>query len=178
MAGVPKETILFDGQESKHSALYAINSDELEKVLNGTVNYRNDGVVGSVVEVENCGYLAGEGDGCNSVGSSRGSVGSFRHVNKKARRSNGCGLSDVLGCELKSPLPLCQKTKAVGQKSKFVLEEDILNTDIADADVTLRKEHSGVPGSSDYKKNMVLATSPLDDKFGFASHKIIVKSQD
>ena len=35
-----------------------------------------------------------------------------------------------------------------------------------------------MPGSSDYRKNMALVTSPLTDKVGVASHKIIVKSQD
>ena len=109
------------------------------------------------------------------------SIESFVHlgskVNKRGRRPNGRGLSDVLGRELKVPPPSLMP-KVVGQKSKFVLEEDILDADIADADVTLRKEHYGVPGSSDYRKNMMLATSPLSDKFGVASHKIIVKSQD
>ena len=66
----------------------------------------------------------------------------------------------------------------MGEKSKFVLPEDILDVDIADADVILWKEHYGVPGSSDYRKNMMLATSLLSDKFGVASHKSIVKSQD
>ena len=83
------------------------------------------------------------------MGSARSYVGSLPHVNKRARRPHGRGLSDVLGYELKTPLPPHQRTKAVGQKSKFVLEEDILDVDIADADVTLRKEHYGVPGSSD-----------------------------
>ena len=105
-------------------------------------------------------------------------MGLLPNVNKRSRRPNGRGLLDVLGYELKTPLPLQQKPKVVGQRSKFVLEEDILDVDIADSDVTLRKEHYGVPGSSDYRKNMVLVTSPLDDKFGVASHKVIVKSQD
>ena len=109
----------------------------------------------------------------NSIGSF-GLLGS--KVNKKERRPNGRGLSDVLGRELKTPLP-SQKPKVVGQRSKFVLSEEIFDADIADADITLWKEHSGVPGSSDYRKNMVLATSLLTDKFGVASHKIIVKSQ-
>jgi hypothetical protein len=53
-----------------------------------------------------------------------------------------------------------------------------LDVDITDADVTLRKEHYGVPGSSDYRKNMMSANSPLSDKFRVASHKFIVKGQD
>ena len=42
----------------------------------------------------------------------------------------------MLGRELKIPLP-SQTPKVVGQKSKFVLLENILDVDIADADVTL-----------------------------------------
>ena len=108
-------------------------------------------------------------------------IESFDHIgsraNTKGRRPNGRGLSDVLGRELKIPPPSL-KPNVVGQRSKFVLEEDILDVDITDADVTLLKEHDGVPGSSDYRKNTMLATSLLSDKFGVASHKIIVKSQD
>ena len=144
MAAVPEETIVFDGEESKYSvpsAQDAIKSDELGQVLNGTVHYNSDGVVGSVVEVQNRGWLSGGGDGGNSVGSAQSSVGSLPHVNKRARRPHGRGLSDVLGYELKTPLPLHKKkkVKAVGQKSKFVLQEDILDAGIADADVTLRE---------------------------------------
>ena len=93
------------------------------------------------------------------------------------RRPNSRGLSNVLGRKLKIPLP-SQRHKVVGQKSKFVLPEDLLDASITNADITLQKEHYGVPGLSDYRKNIVLATSPLSDKFGVASHKIIVKSQD
>ena len=98
-------------------------------------------------------------------------------MNTKGRRPNSRGLSDVLGRELKIPPPSL-KPEVVGQRSKCVLADDVLDIDITDADVTLRKEHYGVPGSSDYRKNMMLATSPLSDKCGVASHKIIVKSQD
>ena len=83
----------------------------------------------------------------------------------------------MLGRKLKTPLQ-SQAPNVVGQKSKFVLLEGILDADITGANVTLQKEHYGVPGSSDYGKNMVLATSPSADNFGVTSHKIIVKSQD
>jgi hypothetical protein len=79
-----------------------------------------------------------------------------------------------LGYKLKTSLPFYKSTKVVSQNSKFVLEEDILDASIADANVTLRKEHYRVLTSSEYRKNMVLATSPLDDKFGVSSHKIVV----
>ena len=98
-------------------------------------------------------------------------------VNTKGGRPNGRDPSDVLGRELKIPQP-SQTPNVDGQKSKFVLLEDILDADIADADITLQKEHYGVPGLSYYRKTMALATSPLADKFGVVSHKIIVKSQD
>ena len=108
-------------------------------------------------------------------------IGLFDHlgskVNKKGRRPNGWGLSDVLGRELKISLP-SQNPKVVVQRSKFVLSEDTFDADIADAGTTPWKEHYRVPGSSDHRKNMVLVTSPLADKFGVASHKIIVESQE
>ena len=83
----------------------------------------------------------------------------------------------MLGRELKIPLP-SQAPKVVGQKPKVVLSEDILDAYIANADITLRKKHYGVSGSSDYRMNMMLVTSPLSDSLRVVSHKIIVKSQD
>ena len=83
----------------------------------------------------------------------------------------------MLGRELKIPLP-SQKPKVVGQRSKFVLSEDILDANIANANIVLWKEHYGVPGLSDYRKTMALATSPLADRFGVAYEKIIEKSKD
>ena len=56
--------------------------------------------------------------------------------------------------------------------------DDIPDADITDADVTLKKEHYVLPGSSDYRTNMDMATSPFGDKFGVSSHNIMVKSQD
>jgi hypothetical protein len=63
-------------------------------------------------------------------------------------------------------------------QSQSFLARDFLDADIADADATLRKEHYGVLGSSDYRKNMMLATFSLDDKFGVATHKTVIKSQE
>ena len=51
-----------------------------------------------------------------------GHIGS--KVIKKGRRPHGRGLSNVLGRKLKIHLP-SQKPKVVGQRSKFVLSEDI-----------------------------------------------------
>ena len=116
----------------------------------------------------------------NYVGDLR-MIGLFEHlgskVSTKGKRPNSRDLSDVLGLNLKIPLS-SQTPKVVGRKSKSVLPEDVFDADIADADITLRKEHYGVPGSSDYRNNMVLETSSLADKFGVASRKIIIKSQD
>ena len=57
-------------------------------------------------------------------------------MNKKGRRPNGRGLSDVLGHEMEITLS-SQTPKVFGQKSKCVLSEDILDADSADADITL-----------------------------------------
>ena len=97
-------------------------------------------------------------------------------MNKGRRRPEGRGLSDVLGRELKALPPLKSTTaKIFGQKTKFVLMDDILDTEIADTNVTLQKEHYRTPGSRDYLKNIAMANSPLAKRFGVASHKISVK---
>ena len=84
------------------------------------------------------------------------SVGSFEYisskVNKGRRKPKGCGVSNVLGYKLNTPFPNHKATKAVGQKSKFVLEEDIIDSYITDVDITLKnEEHYGMPRSSDYE---------------------------
>jgi hypothetical protein len=45
-------------------------------------------------------------------------------------------------------------------------------------DVTLRKEDYGEPGTSDYRKNMAMATAALAEKFGVARHKIIAGAEE
>jgi hypothetical protein len=54
-----------------------------------------------------------------------------------------------------------------------VPDEEILGIDVA-----LRKEDYGAPGSSDYHKNMAMATTPLTGKFGVSRHKITREAQD
>ena len=63
--------------------------------------------------------------------------------------------------------------KSVGQKSKFVLNDDVPDIDMMDIDVMLRKEDYGVPGTTEFRKNMQMATAPLSNKFGVAKHKIM-----
>ena len=78
-----------------------------------------------------------------------------------------------------TPLPKFKATKVVGQKSKFVLGEDILDSDIADTDITLKKEHDGTPGSCDFsRENMTMDISHLGGNIGVASYTIVAKSQD
>ena len=80
----------------------------------------------------------------------------------------------MLGYELKTPPPNPKMIKIVGQKSKFVMLDDIPDSDIVDADVTPKKEHYGFPGSSNDHKNTAMATSPLEENVGVSSHKIVV----
>jgi hypothetical protein len=57
------------------------------------------------------------------------------------------------------------------QLKKFVHQEAVDDADMLDVDVTLRKEDYGEPGTSDYRKNMLMATMSLSEKFGVAKHK-------
>eukprot|EP00956_Cyclotella_meneghiniana_P025569 scaffold53544_cov39-Cyclotella_meneghiniana.AAC.4 len=68
-------------------------------------------------------------------------------------------------------------TSASPQKSKFVrtTDNDVFATNIQ---VALRKEDYGEPGSSEYRKNMALATYPLAEKFGVARHKIVTAAEE
>ena len=72
--------------------------------------------------------------------------------------------------DLTSPPPV---VKTVGQKSKFVLTADVPDVDMMDIDVMLRKEDYGVPGTTEFCKNMQMVTAPLSKKFGVAKHKIM-----
>jgi hypothetical protein len=42
----------------------------------------------------------------------------------------------------------------------------------------VRKEDYGEPGSSDYRKNMAMATAALSEKFGVARHKIVAGGEE
>ena len=52
------------------------------------------------------------------------------------------------------------------------------DADMLDVDVALQKEKYGDPGSSNYRKNMALATVALYKKFGMARHKIVTTSEE
>ena len=45
-------------------------------------------------------------------------------------------------------------------------------------DVALKKENYGEPGTSDYRKNMAMATQALTEKFGVARHKIVADAEE
>jgi hypothetical protein len=64
------------------------------------------------------------------------------------------------------------------QSSKFVRMADVPDADMLDVDVALQKDNYGTPGSSDYMKNMALATDPLREKFGVATHKIVTSGEE
>ena len=68
-----------------------------------------------------------------------------------------------------SPNPL-PPARTGPQSSKFVRTVDVPDSAMLNVDVTLKKDDYGLPGSSDYRKNMAMATAPLSDKFGVARH--------
>ena len=67
-------------------------------------------------------------------------------MNRGRRRLKGCGLSDILGYELRAPPPNPNMIKIVGQKSKCIMLDYILDSDIDDTDVNLKRNHYGLPG--------------------------------
>ena len=92
---------------------------------------------------------------------------------RKARpKPTGRNIANALGIDLNLP-PSSPRVRTAGQSAKFVEEEDIPDEDIQGSDVILRKEHYGVPGTKEYRKNAVLATTPLAEKFGVACHRVI-----
>jgi hypothetical protein len=68
--------------------------------------------------------------------------------------------------------------KQTAQMRKFVRETPVDDGDLLTVDVTLRKEDYGEPGSSDYRKNMLMATASLPEKFGVARHKIVSDGEE
>ena len=64
------------------------------------------------------------------------------------------------------------------QSSKFVRAADVDDADMLDVDVALQKENYGEPGSSDYRKNMAMATAALPEKFGVAKHKLVSTGEE
>ena len=60
-----------------------------------------------------------------------------------------------MGFVLKDFTPPPPMVKTVGQKSKFVLTADVPDVDMMDIDVMLRKEDYGVPGTTEFRKNII-----------------------
>ena len=59
---------------------------------------------------------------------------------------------------------------------QVLLVDGIPESGNMDVDVTLKKEHDGMPGSSNCGTNMAMASSPLEKRFDDSSHNIVVKS--
>ena len=78
----------------------------------------------------------------------------------------------------KARSPKAAAPNSVPHLKKFVRDEAVSDEDMLDIDVTLKKENYGVPGTSDYRKNMVMATTGLAEKFGVARHKIVGGSEE
>ena len=66
--------------------------------------------------------------------------------------------------------PPCVSTRKT-QASKFF--QDTADSDVEDADIILRKEDYGVMGTQEYRKNMTLATEPLETPFGVTGEGMI-----
>ena len=81
------------------------------------------------------------------------------------KRPKGHGLSDVLRNDLKVQVH-SPRIAASNHRSNFALPEDIPDEAIQDQDVVLKKANYGTPGSDNYRKNMFMAVSSLDGKFG------------
>jgi hypothetical protein len=61
---------------------------------------------------------------------------------------------------------------ATSHSSKFVRVYDVPDSALLETQVSLSKAAYGKPGSSDYRKNKLMATAPLSEKFGVARHKV------
>ena len=76
------------------------------------------------------------------------------------------------------PDPTRKKMQSAGQKAKFVLQQDIPDEQIDDQDIILKKENYGTPGTTEWRKNMAMATEPLKEPFGVAQHKVVHRVED
>ena len=55
---------------------------------------------------------------------------------------------------------------------------NLLDEEMLDIEVSLKKDDYGELGSSDYQKNQAMATAPLSEKFGVARHKILTEAEE
>ena len=90
-----------------------------------------------------------------------------RNTKEKGVRQSGRGLSELLGYNI-GPDPTPKKLQPAGQRAKFVLQQDIPDEFIDDQDIILKKENYGTPGTTEWRKNMAMATEPLQEPFGVA----------
>ena len=94
-----------------------------------------------------------------------------------ARAKEPVGMSGVLGMDIPEVVTRpSTRRSTTGQRSKFVLEDDIADEAMVEHDVVLNKEAYGEPGTNEYRKNFELATAALTERFGVASHKILSDS--
>ena len=56
------------------------------------------------------------------------------------------------------------------------MENEIPDDQIQGCDIILRREHYGAPGTAEHRKNAILATTPLTEKFGVPRHKVISRA--
>ena len=100
-----------------------------------------------------------------------------RNTKEKGVRQSGRGLSEMLGYNVgEDPTPT--RLQPAGQRAKFVLQQDIPDEFIDDQDIILKKENYGTPGTTEWRKNMVMATEPLQEPFGVAQHKVVHRVED
>ncbi len=114
--------------------------------------------------------------------------------------ANGAAISSIYAAELSclraeldalraSNNHLCQQAQArhsstaacptaTSHASKFVRLSDLPNSAMLETQVTLLKAAYGEPVSSDYHKNMIMATTLLSKKFGVAKHKVITNIEE
>ena len=77
----------------------------------------------------------------------------------------------VLGIEVDSspsPPPLSSRKK---QHSKFVTV--VADEDVGANEVILEKKNYGIPGTTEFRKNIQMATAPLTEKFGVTSQHMV-----
>lgn len=102
----------------------------------------------------------GGGDADDEIRRLREEVAHLQAANAAIRRASRAGLSAIA----RPP-----STHA----DKFTRTVDVPDSDMLETQVTLSKANYGRVGSSDYRKNMLMATTPLSEKFGVAKHKVL-----
>ena len=94
---------------------------------------------------------------------------------RRSRRPRTTIDLDALGIDLNLP-PSSPRVTAAGHASKFAMESEIPDDQIQGCDIILRQEHYDAPGTTEHRKNAILATTPLTEKFGVPRHKVISRA--